>query len=475
MLPLDSSSPASPLAPAWLTPNSARDLNVEVWPASVTRNESGELTVAGVSASQLLAEHGSPLYVIDEQFARDRAAQTLADFRTAFAEIGAEVELHYASKALLTVEIARWMQEAGLGLDVVSAGELEVGLAAGIAPATIGLHGNNKSAALLRRAVEVGVGTIIIDSLDEIDRLATIAAELGKRQPVLVRINSGIHADTHSYLATSHEDQKFGLTIAAAETAVARIRAAESLELRGLHSHIGSSIHSADGFGAAADRLMRLRAELLADGPVPEVNLGGGFGIAYLPSDRALDLAELARGIAVEVARACAETETDIPAITFEPGRSIMGPAGITLYTVGTIKDVSVPLEDGETAVRRYVSVDGGMSDNARTAMYGADYCVRLASRDSDAPLQLVRVVGSHCESGDIVVNADYLPEDVRADDLLAVPATGAYCFAMASNYNYFDRPAMVAVRSGAARELVRRVTVHDLLAADTAWNREDQ
>lgn len=468
---------SSPLAPAHLTPPSTADalhrLDPGVWPSTAERADDGELVLGGVRASDLLARHGSPCYVIDEADVRERAAAAVADFAAAFAAIGAEVTLHYASKALLTIDIARWMQEAGLGLDVASAGELEVALAAGVDPARIGMHGNSKPDAVLRRAVAAGVGTIVIDSRQEVERLAAIAAEAGIVQPVLVRINSGIHAATHSYLATSHEDQKFGLTFDEARPAIARIRELGSLELRGLHSHIGSSIHDAGGFGAAADRLMRFRAELLADGPVPEVNLGGGFGIAYLPSDEATPLAELARAIAAEVGRACRETGSEPPHLVFEPGRSLVGTGGVTLYTVGTTKSVHVPVEGGG-AERRYVSVDGGMSDNARPALYEADYCVRLANRVSDAAPVLSRVVGSHCESGDVVVDADWLPADVAPGDLLAVPATGAYCFSLASNYNYFERPAVVAVRDGESRTLVRRVTIHDLLAHDTAWAGEE-
>ncbi|NLT26211.1 MAG: diaminopimelate decarboxylase [Microbacteriaceae bacterium] len=470
-------SEVNPLAPARLaTPPRSTDLgrlDAGVWSATAHRADDGELVIGGVRASALLAEHGSPLYVVDEQDVRERAAAAVADFAAALAAIGAEVELHYASKALLTIDIARWMQEAGLGLDVASAGELEVALAAGIDPARIGLHGNSKPDALLRRAVTAGVGTIIVDSQQEVERLAAVAAEAGRTQPVLVRINSGIHAATHSYLATSHEDQKFGLTFDEARAAIARIREVDGLELAGLHSHIGSSIHDAAGFGAAADRLMRFRAELLAGGPVPEVNLGGGFGIAYLPSDDATPLAELARGIAAEVERACRETGTDLPRLTFEPGRSLVGTGGTTLYTVGTTKTVHVPV-DGGTAERRYISVDGGMSDNARPALYEADYCARLANRDSDAAPALARVVGSHCESGDVVVDADWLPADTAPGDLLAVPGTGAYCFSLSNHYNYFERPAVVAVRDGASRTLVRRVTIHDLLALDTAWAGEE-
>ncbi|SJM57628.1 diaminopimelate decarboxylase [Gulosibacter sp. 10] len=467
---------SSPLAPTWLRPpeGDLNRLDGNVWSSTASRTPDGELLLGGVRASELLERFGSPLYVVDEADMRTRAEGAAAAFAEAFRAIGAEVELHYASKAFLSIDIARWMAEAGLGLDVASGGELEVALAAGIEPARIGLHGNNKSRAEIRRAVEAGLGSIIVDSLQEIERIGEVAAELGRVQPVMIRLNAGIHASTHSYLATSHEDQKFGLTFDVARTAAARIRELDSLELLGLHSHIGSSIYEAAGFGAAAEKLMRFRAELLEGGPVPEVNLGGGFGIAYLPSDDAPTLDALARGIAGEVARVCEETGSDMPRITFEPGRAIAGPAGTTLYTVGTTKDVSVPLEGGGAARRRYVAVDGGMSDNIRPALYGSNYCARLANRVSEAAPQLVRVVGKHCESGDIVVHDDYLPEDVAPDDLLAVPATGAYCWSMASHYNYLDRPAVVAVRDGSARTLVRRITIDDLLAADTAWTPEE-
>ncbi|MGO1542902.1 MAG: diaminopimelate decarboxylase [Gulosibacter sp.] len=469
------SSLPSPLAPEWLQfpAGDVNQLDDGVWSRTAKRTDEGELEIGGVRASQLLQDFGSPLYVIDETDVRERAAAAAQDFTTAFTDIGAEVELHYASKAFLSIDVARWMAEAGLGLDVSSGGELEVALAAGIAPKEIGLHGNNKSIVEIERAVEVGVGSIIIDSLQEVERIADAAARAGKIQPVMVRLNAGIHASTHSYLATSHEDQKFGLTFDVAREAIARIRELDSLELLGLHSHIGSSIYEPSGFGAAAHKLMSFRAELLGGGPVPEVNLGGGFGIAYLPSDDAPVLADLARGIAAEVARAVQETGSDLPKFTFEPGRSIVGPGGTTLYTVGTTKPVDVPGEAGN-AKRLYVAVDGGMSDNIRPALYEADYCVRLANRESEASPQLARVVGKHCESGDIVVNNDYLPADITPGDLLAVPATGAYCWSLSNHYNYLDRPAVIAVRDGAARTLIRRITINDQLAHDAAWSPEE-
>lgn len=478
-----SSSAGNPLAPEWLrvpTP----DLNVldaGVWSTNAVRNtggddraQLGELCIGGVPATELVSTFGSPCYVIDEDDARTRASDVRSAFQEAFGRIGAEVELHYASKALLTVEIAKWMVAAGLGLDVASVGELEVGLAAGVAPASIGMHGNNKTDETLRRAIDVGVGSIIIDSLQEVARIERIATELGRVQPVLVRINSGIHASTHDFLATSHEDQKFGLTFDAAREAIRRIRTSAALEFLGLHSHIGSGIYEPAGFGAAAARLMQFRAELLADGPVPEVNLGGGFGVAYLPSDAAPSINVLANGIAQEVQRVCRTTGSELPRFVFEPGRSVIGPAGTTLYRVGTTKTVQVTCDDGQTAPRCYVSVDGGMGDNLRPAIYGAQYTVRLANRSSDAAAQLVRVVGSHCESGDVVIHNDYLPADVEPGDLLAVPVTGAYCFSMASNYNYTPRPAMVAVSNGTSRLLVRRVEVEDLLSYDASWTKSE-
>ena len=367
------------------------------------------------------------------------------------------------------------MVEAGLRLDVASGGELAVALAAGVDPALLGLHGNNKSLAEIDRAVAAGVGTIVLDSLEEVERVADAAQRHDRTQSVRLRINSGVHAHTHEYLATAREDQKFGIPLADAGDAVGAIRARPSLRFLGLHSHIGSQIFRLDGFLEAARRLLAVHAELLAGGDVPELNLGGGFGIAYVVGDAPPAIEDIATGLAEAVAGVCRELSIPMPAVAVEPGRTIVGPAGVTLYEVGTTKDVAVALDDGGSAVRRYVSVDGGMSDNARPALYGADYSVRLASRSSAVEPVLVRLAGKHCESGDIVVQADWLPGDVAAGDLVAVPATGAYCFSLASNYNYLVRPAVVAVRDGMARTLVRRETEHDLLRRDTGYNPIDQ
>ncbi|WP_210479083.1 diaminopimelate decarboxylase [Naasia sp. SYSU D00948] len=456
----------NPLAPAWLAvPRDANELSPAIWPSGASRRD-GELEVAGVRASELAERYGTPVYVVDEADARARAAEIVRVFGDAFGALGARVKVYYAGKAFLSVGVARWMQELGLHLDVASDGEFAVALAAGFDPGRIGYHGNNKSTRELEAAVEAGVGTIILDSRMELENLARVARERGARQRVRIRVNSGVHASTHEFLATAREDQKFGLPVQDIPEIVETIRAEPALEFVGLHSHIGSQIFDTGGFGEAARRLLEVQRGLLEGGPVPELNLGGGFGIAYTGADDPRPIAEIAREMADIVAGECSRLGIPVPDIAIEPGRSIIGPAGVTLYEVGTIKDVRVETENG-SAVRRYVSVDGGMSDNPRPELYGAEYSARIASRESDAEPALVRVAGKHCESGDIVVNAEYLPGDVRPGDLLAVPATGAYCWSLASNYNHIGRPPVVAVKNGASRILVHGETVADLLRRD--------
>ena len=472
----------NPLAPTWLEyPSDANALDAAVWSRSSSRSDAGELSVAGVPVSDLVAEYGTPLFVLDEADARSRALEIRTAFDEEFARVGSSAKVYYAGKAFLSMQVAAWMIEAGLNIDVCSGGELAVALGAGVDPARLGLHGNNKSVAEIDRAVGVGIGAIVIDSLVEIERVAAAAVEHGRVQPVRLRVNSGVHAHTHEYLATAREDQKFGITLSDAPAAVAAIRSHGSLPFLGLHSHIGSQIFESEGFAEAARRLFALHADLLAGGPVPELNLGGGFGIAYTSADDALPVAEIARRFADIVSTRAAELGIPVPIVAVEPGRAVIGPSTSTIYTVGTVKPVLVStgsstaspgLETVETAettaTRTYVSIDGGMSDNVRPALYAADYSARIANRVSEAEPILVRVAGKHCESGDIVVHAEYLPGDVRPGDLLAVPATGAYCWSLASNYNYLARPPVVAVRDGKTRVLVRGETEADLLARDT-------
>ena len=459
----------NPLAPAWLdAPADANVLPAAVWSQSARRAESGEVTIAGLGVPAIAAEFGTPVYVVDEDDVRSRARRIREAFEREFALVGGSAKVYYAGKAFLCTEVARWVTEAGLRIDGASGGELAVALAAGVDPARLGMHGNNKSLAEIDRAVSVGIGSIVIDSAGEVAHVADAAQRHGREEPVLLRINSGVHASTHEYLATAREDQKFGVPLADAPAVVDLIRSHSSLRFVGLHSHIGSQIFESDGFAEAARRLFDLHARILAGGEVPELNLGGGFGIAYTAADEPLDIDDIAARFARIVADGAARAGVPMPTIAIEPGRAVVGPSTTTLYTVGTIKpvEVDVPGRDAR-AVRTYVSIDGGMSDNIRPALYGAAYSARIVGRSSSATPVLVRVAGKHCESGDIVVDAEYLPGDIAPGDLLGVPATGAYGWAMASNYNYLARPPVVAVRDGRARVIVRGETEADLLSRD--------
>ncbi len=456
------------LAPSWLTkPANVNELAKDIWPASAKRESEGQLSIGGVSVGDLAGDYGTPLYVLDQADFFDRAKRIREAFSAAASRYGTTAKQYYAGKALLCTEIVRWVDELGLYLDVSSGGELAVALAGGIEPARIGLHGNNKSHSEIGRAVAAGVGVIVIDSEIEVERIASAAGAQDRIQPVRLRVNTGVHAHTHEYLATAREDQKFGIAISDVPQIVAKIRSHKHLQFLGLHSHIGSQIFVVEGFIEAAKRLIALHAELLKNGPVPELNLGGGFGVAYTEQDKPAQIEEIAYAITETVEAECGKHRIAVPALAFEPGRYIVGPAGITLYNVGTTKDVKVE----ETASRKYVSIDGGMSDNARPALYEADYSVTLASRESTADPVISRVVGKHCESGDIVVRDAFLPEDVSPNDLLAVAVTGAYCFSLASNYNYLARPAVVAVKDGQTTLLVRAETEADLLARDARLN----
>jgi diaminopimelate decarboxylase len=446
--------------PAWLqTPRDVNALVARLWSTTVERRADGSLRVGGVGVRELVAEHGSPLYVLDEADFRSRAR--------AFREAFSGYDVYYASKAFCCSAVLRWAIEDGLRLDVCTGGELAVAQRAGVDPALIGFHGNNKSPGELGRAVEAGVGRVILDSFEEIVGLARIAADRSRRVPVMVRVTAGVEAHTHEYIATAHEDQKFGFSISEGDAAeaVRRVLAEESLELRGLHSHIGSQIFDTSGFEVAARRVLAVHAGIRERHGVqlPELDLGGGFGIAYTTQDDPQDPATLAGGLTAIVDHECRALGIPRPRLSIEPGRAIVGPSMCTLYSVGTVKPVA--LDAG--ASRLYVSVDGGISDNLRTALYDADYSCTLASRTSVADPVLARVVGKHCEAGDIVVKDEFLPSDITAGDLIAVPATGAYCRSMASNYNHVPRPPVVAVRDGVARVVVRGETEEDLLRLD--------
>lgn len=438
-------------------------IDPRIWPATARRNGAGVLVVGGLTVRELVACHGTPTMVLDEADFRARAAA----FQSAYTDRTVPGSVSFAGKAFMSSTTVQWLAEEGLGLDVCTGGELALARAAGFPAERISLHGNNKTDAELRAALAEGVGRYVIDSQEEVQRLADLAAQAGRTAEVLVRVTSGVEAHTHEFIATAHEDQKFGLSLTsgAARDAVLAVVARSELRLAGIHSHIGSQIFNTSGFEVAAHRVVGFIADLEAqDGiTVSELNLGGGMGIAYLPTDDPVAPVGMAEALRAIVTVECARRGLPVPVISVEPGRAIVGPSMITLYEVGTIK----PVEYRTGAWRTYVSVDGGMSDNIRTALYDADYTVALASRSSEASAMLTRVVGRHCESGDIVVRDAWLPSDLARGDLLAVAATGAYCRAMASNYNLVPRPPVISVRGGRDRTVLRRESESDLFALD--------
>lgn len=448
-------------------PQTAADtllLAPNVWPRNLVRGTDGEVSIAGVTVTDLAAEYGTPLFVIDEDDFRSRCREIAAAF-------GGGHNVHYAGKAFLCSEIARWVDQEGLSLDVATGGELAVALHAEFPAERIAFHGNNKSLDELATAVKAGVGHIVLDSMAEIERLDTVAGDAGVVQDVLLRVTVGVEAHTHEFIATAHEDQKFGLSLAsgAAMDGVRRVFATDHLRLVGLHSHIGSQIFDVAGFELAAHRVIGLLRDVVAEFGVDKtaqisvVDLGGGLGISYLPQDDPPPIEDLAAKLGAIVRSESAAVGLPAPRLVVEPGRAIAGPGTVTLYEVGTVKDVVI----GSDKTRRYVSVDGGMSDNIRPALYGSEYDIRLVSRTSEVAPVLARIVGKHCESGDIIVRDTWVPQDVTPGDLLAVAATGAYCYSMSSRYNLIGRPAVVAVRDGRARLILRRETVDDLLSLE--------
>jgi diaminopimelate decarboxylase len=441
---------------------SAAMLEESLWPLTAAVGADGVMSVGGVGLDTLAARYGTPAYVldVDDFVARARA------WRRAFAD----GDVYYAGKAFLCRAVARWVAAEGLSLDVCTGGELAVAQAVGFPAERLLFHGNNKSLAELRRAAAYRVGRIVVDSFVEIERLAAVATEAGVRQRIYLRITPGVEAHTHSYVSTGQEDQKFGFSLAsgAAAEAVARVLATPALELVGLHAHIGSQIFDTAGFGLAAHRMVGLLARVRDSHGVelPELDLGGGLGIAYTGEDAPLDVEDVAYRLTTLVGKECAAAGLAVPRLAVEPGRAISGPTTVTLYRVGTVKELP--------GLRTYVSVDGGMSDNIRTALYDARYTARLVSRESSAAPHVVTLVGKHCESGDVVAHDIPLPADLAPGDLVAVPASGAYHRSMASNYNHVPRPPVVAVRDGVARVIVRRETEDDLLRLDLDLDEQD-
>jgi diaminopimelate decarboxylase len=404
----------------------------------------GMLTIGGRRVDELAAEHGTPLFVYDEAHIRARCREGVEAF--------GRQRVIYATKAFLCRAMARLAHEEGMLLDVASGGELHVALAAGVPADACTMHGNNKSVGELRTAIEVGVRHLIVDSFDELDRLDALHAGGLPVPSVLLRITPGVHAHTHEYIATGQDDSKFGFNLANGDAAAAvdRARRSSSVDLVGLHCHIGSNVFAAESFGRAAEVMAGFAGPL----HLPELVLGGGLGVAYVTDEVAPTITEWAK-VVLDV---CSSLDVR-SAVSVEPGRAIVASAAITVYTVGTIKDIP--------GVRTYVAVDGGMSDNPRPVLYGSGYEAFLP-REVDAERTLrARVVGKHCESGDVLLFNAHLPADTAVGDLLAVPVTGAYGHSMGSNYNKVPRPPVVFVRDGQARVVVRRETFEDLLATD--------
>jgi diaminopimelate decarboxylase len=423
------------------------------WPASARRS-GADISVGGISLAGLAARYGTPLYVLDEDEVRARAR--------AYRDALPDANVLYAAKAFLCGAMARWMREEGLGLDVCSGNELAVALAAGFPAERMVMHGNAKSEAELSAAVRFGVGRVVLDSFTEIAHLAALA-EAERPQAVLVRVVPGIAAGHHAAVRTGVDDQQFGFALAdgAAFDAAARVLTQPHLRLAGLHCHLGSQIAEVEPFLEAVDRLVELLARIRDRHGVelPEIDLGGGHAVAYRPGEQGLDPETFAAAVRRRLAERCAAHRLAVPHLTIEPGRAIVGPAGVALYRVLAVKQPAIGPP--------FVAVDGGMSDNPRPALYGARYTAWMLGRHSTKPLRPARVVGRHCEAGDVLVPDARLPADVRPGDLLAVPVAGAYQLSMASGYNLVGRPALVGVRDGAERLLLRRETLDDILRRD--------
>ncbi|MFC9818222.1 diaminopimelate decarboxylase [Streptomyces virginiae] len=426
---------------------------LSVWPASTTRLRHGDVAVGGVSLAEIADRFDTPAYVLDEGEVRERCRT----YREALP--GADVL--YAAKAFLCRAMVCWVEEEGLGLDVCSAGELELAVTAGFPPERIVLHGNAKSPRDIEAALRLGVGRIVIDGPSEIARIAAAVGPEG-HQKVMVRVVPGVSAGGHEKIRTGTEDQKFGLSLTdgSAQEAIARILGQHQLELTGLHCHIGSQVTEVEPYLVALRRMVGLMV-LVRDTHgivLPELDMGGGHGIAYRPGESALDLTALARGLHAELGDSCAAAGLAVPRLLIEPGRAVAGPAGVALYRVLAVK---------HTGEKVFVAVDGGMSDNPRPALYGVRYAPRLIGRHSTADARTATVVGRHCEAGDVLAADVALPGDIRPGDLLAVPVAGAYQISMASGYNLVGRPPVIAVHAGTSRVLVRRETLEDLRSRD--------
>ena len=428
-----------------------------VFPHATEVTADGHLSIGGCDVVALAMEHGTPLYVFDEQTIRDRCQS----FRREFQGRYPDTRVVYAAKALANLALTGILVEEGLGMDVASGGELALAKAGGMAPDLVYFHGNNKSRTELEEALAWGIGRIVLDNFHELDLLEQVAKEAGRTQEVLVRVSPSVDPHTHRYISTGTLDSKFGFSIGTgqAEQAVRRAIASPNLDLVGLHCHIGSQIFEIEPYQDAIRVTLEFASRMREEGlHMVEFSPGGGFGIPYTKDDAPPSIADYAEAITSTLVKTCRDLDMEQPIMSIEPGRSLVGPAGVALYSVGARKEIP--------GVRTYVSVDGGMSDNIRPALYEATYEAVVANRMGQAPTERVTIAGKYCESGDILVLDADLPVTTPGD-LVALPAAGAYCVPMASNYNMSPRPAVVLVRGGTARLIRRRETYHDLMAED--------
>lgn len=421
-------------------------------------NDQGHLEIGGVDTVNLAAEFGTPLYVVDEALVRQRCREFVEAFRAS----GLKFQVAYASKAFCVMAMCRIADEEGMSLDVVSDGELYTALQAGFPAERIHFHGNNKTIEEIEMALDANIGCFVVDNFVELQMLNALAGERNRKVKILLRITPGVSAHTHEYISTGQQDSKFGFDLGngTAFKAVEEASKQPYLELLGLHSHIGSQIFEVEGFKMAVEKVMgfavKVRSELNVIFKV--VNLGGGFGIRYVEGDKPLPVAQYVNAIVDSINTSFAGQDYPIPEIWIEPGRSIVGDSGTTLYTVGTYKDIP--------GIRKYVAVDGGMTDNPRPALYESKYEAMLANRATECNEEVVSIAGKCCESGDMLIWDLDLPK-VKTGDILAVASTGAYNYAMASNYNRIRRPAVVFVKDGAADLVVKRESFDNIVGND--------
>ncbi len=433
--------------------------NASLFPMGSTLSENGHLNIGGRDVTELAKEYGTPLYIYDEATIRTMARTFVKEFGTRYAN----TVVAYASKAFLTKAMARIANEEGLSLDVVSGGEIAAAISAGFPAARMDFHGNNKTPDELIYAVESGVGTIVVDGFHELDLLNNLAEERGIEQGIMLRLSPSVDAHTHGHTTTGILDVKFGFSIESGESTIAIRQALDSsnLDLKGIHFHLGSPIFELEPYSQAIDTVLDYLAQFKSEGlNLREFSPGGGFAIGYTRNQPPPPISAYADVITSMLTRKCNQLGFDLPKLIIEPGRSIVGRAGVAVYTVGVIKDIPT--------VRTYVSLDGGMGDNIRPALYGSEYEAVVANKMTvDTDHEVVTLAGKYCESGDILVKDISLPT-IEAGDIIAIPSSGAYCLAMSSNYNMNPRPAVLMVNEGTSKIIRRRETYQDLIALDT-------